>query len=193
MDPSPFLEFCEKFEIKHETSSPYNPKSDGLAEAGVKAMKALLSKLDSKFNSEDFKIALLSWRTTPRADGFSPSYGFFGRHLRTLLPDVRDRHIEELLQSSFHQSRLATAERQAVNAGGVALPPLAVGDRVTVQDPVSKRWMPGSNILGRMDHGRSYVPQSQHGAVLRRNRCFLRLDSTISTDLVETGPEPSDI
>ncbi|TRY79893.1 hypothetical protein TCAL_16079 [Tigriopus californicus] len=80
----------------------------------------------------------------------------------------------------------------AVNAGGVALLPLAVGDRVTVQDPVSKRWMPGSTILERMDHGRSYVLQSQHGAVLRRNRRFLCLDSTISTDLVETGPEPSD-
>ncbi|TRY80499.1 hypothetical protein TCAL_13164 [Tigriopus californicus] len=72
-----FLEFCEKFGVQHETSSPYHPKVNGLAEAGVEAMKTLLSMLDGKFNSEDFKIVLLSWRPTPRADAFSPPYGHF--------------------------------------------------------------------------------------------------------------------
>ena len=31
-----FLSFCEKFGIKHELASPYNPRSNGLAESGVK-------------------------------------------------------------------------------------------------------------------------------------------------------------
>ncbi|XP_059097955.1 uncharacterized protein K02A2.6-like [Tigriopus californicus] len=58
----PFLKFCKKFGIKNETSSPYHPQSNGLAEAGIKAMKTLLFKLDGKYNSEDFRIALLLWR-----------------------------------------------------------------------------------------------------------------------------------
>ncbi|XP_059097954.1 uncharacterized protein K02A2.6-like [Tigriopus californicus] len=41
----PFLKFCKKLGIKHETSSPYHPQSNGLAEAGIETMKTLLSKL----------------------------------------------------------------------------------------------------------------------------------------------------
>ena len=34
-----FSTFCQKHDIRHELSAPYNPKSNGLAEAGVSQLK----------------------------------------------------------------------------------------------------------------------------------------------------------
>ena len=63
---SEFAEFCEMNEIKHETSSPYNPQSNGLAEAAVKNAKTLLTKCH--MTKEDFQRALNHWRNFPRED-----------------------------------------------------------------------------------------------------------------------------
>ena len=40
----PFRDWCQKNNIKHELSAPYNPKSNGLAESAVKNVKFLLAK-----------------------------------------------------------------------------------------------------------------------------------------------------
>ena len=37
-----FSRFCVSHNIRHEVSAPYNPKSNGLAEAGVKSVKNIL-------------------------------------------------------------------------------------------------------------------------------------------------------
>ena len=55
-----FLAFCAHNGIKHELSSPYNPESNGLAEAAVKNIKTLINhchKLD-----EDLQLAIAAWR-----------------------------------------------------------------------------------------------------------------------------------
>ena len=39
-----FSRFCSSHGITHEISAPYNPKSNGLAEAGVKLVKNILGK-----------------------------------------------------------------------------------------------------------------------------------------------------
>eukprot|EP00094_Tigriopus_californicus_P012821 TCALIF_12396-PA protein Name:"Protein of unknown function" AED:0.48 eAED:0.48 QI:0/0/0/0.5/1/1/2/0/108 len=74
-------------------SKPLASLVNGSAESAVKSMKDLITKLGGRINSEEFKMASLSWRVTPYANGFGPAYGFNGRHLRALLPDVRDPHI----------------------------------------------------------------------------------------------------
>ena len=40
----PFKQWCKENNIKHEVSSPYNPKSNGLAEAAVKNVKNIIAK-----------------------------------------------------------------------------------------------------------------------------------------------------
>ena len=39
-----FSQFCDRHGIKHELSSPYNPESNGLAEAAVKNTKAIITR-----------------------------------------------------------------------------------------------------------------------------------------------------
>ncbi len=53
----PFQAFCKEHGINHETSSPYNPQSNGQAEAAVKNTKTLLKKVN--YNWADFNKALL--------------------------------------------------------------------------------------------------------------------------------------
>ncbi|XP_059092227.1 uncharacterized protein LOC131887614 [Tigriopus californicus] len=72
----PFTAFCEELGIIHETSSPYNPRSNGLAEEAIKNMKSLLKKSGASITSRTFQESLLAWRVTPRADGFSPAFVF---------------------------------------------------------------------------------------------------------------------
>ena len=79
-----FSAFCADNGIKHELSSPYNPESNGLAEAAVKNIKTLINrchKLD-----EDLQLAIAAWRNMARADSVSPSQLFFGRRQRQQLP-----------------------------------------------------------------------------------------------------------
>ena len=59
-----FSAFCSNNGIKHELSSPYNPESNGLAEAAVKNIKTLINrchKLD-----ENLQLAIAAWRNTGR-------------------------------------------------------------------------------------------------------------------------------
>ena len=55
-----FKQFCNKHGIQHELSSPYNPESNGLAEAAVKNLKSLV--LRSQANKEDLQRAIATWR-----------------------------------------------------------------------------------------------------------------------------------
>ena len=82
----PFEDFCKELSISHELASAYNPQSNGLAEAAVKQMKFLIDKCQA--GKEDFEMALLQWRNTPRKDGSTPAAIFFHRHQRTSIPTL---------------------------------------------------------------------------------------------------------
>ena len=78
-----FKDYCGLHHIIHSTSSPYNPRSNGLAESAVKAAKHLLLK-SSNFN--EFQNALLAWQNTPTSgEAFSPAEKFFKRRQRSEL------------------------------------------------------------------------------------------------------------
>ena len=74
----PFDEYCKRKGIVHETSSPYNPRSNGHAEAAVKAAKHLLLKT----RPTEFPSALAAWRNTAKEDKPSPNELMFCRKVR---------------------------------------------------------------------------------------------------------------
>ena len=85
-----FQQFCHRNSIKHTTSAPYHPSSNGLAERAVRTVKDGLRKIANG------PLYLLTYRITPhQTTGQSPSELMFGRRLQTALdlpkPDLHSR------------------------------------------------------------------------------------------------------
>ena len=64
----PFDNYCKNKGIIHELSSPYNPQSNGHAEASVKIAKHLLLKSPGS----GFPAALAAWRNTRQRNQTKP-------------------------------------------------------------------------------------------------------------------------
>eukprot|EP00094_Tigriopus_californicus_P014142 TCALIF_13697-PA protein Name:"Protein of unknown function" AED:0.33 eAED:0.33 QI:0/0/0/0.66/1/1/3/0/304 len=148
-----FTEFCPERNILHELSSPYNPRSNGLAEAAVKAVKFLLGKCNDA--GENFPAALLKHRNTAREDGFSPAESLWGRQQRTLLPGLPghkfDRDEFKTVRSASRQYKRNVNDRSAHD-----LSILRVGTKVLMQHQVSNAWYANGTISGVLESGHSY-------------------------------------
>ena len=99
---SEFAFFCQAHGVTHELSSPYNPESNGLAEAAVKNMKSLVLRCKAK--GENLSHALAAWRNMTRQDGTSPAQLFFGRRQRLGLPMLPELLHQSMVDPSSHDS-----------------------------------------------------------------------------------------
>ena len=75
-----FSKFAEEWGFTHLTTSAHYPQSNGEAERAVQTTKDLITK------SEDPYLALLSYRTTPLDNGYTPAQLLMGSKLRSTLP-----------------------------------------------------------------------------------------------------------
>lgn len=166
---SDFTEFCKTHGIRHETSSPYNPKSNGLAEAAVKNCKMLLLKCP---DDASMRNALLEFRNTPRMDGSSPAQRFFGRRQRTTIPALpAARSSINIDDSNSAKEKL----HQNIQQPGYVLPDLKIGDRVRVQNPITRRWDQLGTIIEVLPNGRSYnIRLHEDDTKVRRSRRFIK-------------------
>ena len=108
-----FREFCESNNVIHVRTTPYHPKSNGLAERAVRTFKerykaARANKTDADLALQRF---LISYRNTPqKSTGRAPAEILLGRKLRTKLdllkPDTA-RQIDYSLmkQKIYHDKR----------------------------------------------------------------------------------------
>ncbi|UYV63681.1 SETMAR [Cordylochernes scorpioides] len=136
-----FKEFAHDYGFTHVTSSPRYPQSNGFIESFVKIVKERISK------SKDPYLALLAYRATPLANGFSPAELSMGR--RKLFKGKKQKYY-------FYRAK-----------GVRELPPLDVNDRVWLTDLKT----PGV-IISKADTPRSYMVDTPRGRV-RRNRFHL--------------------
>ena len=191
-----FKSFCHRNGIDTDKSSPYHPKSNGIAEQTVKEMKKLVHCLtkSGKIDEEEWTKAMLVYVNTPRRPlNKSPSELMFGRDVRDgisvledLLTPEHRQAIERRVQAiKEHQLSLQKADR---------LPELDHGQRVAVQDKDTKKWSRFGNVVGK-PRKRSYHVKMDSGAVVWRNRRFLKpmpmprpTDSTPSTPSMVTPP-----
>ncbi|UYV66753.1 K02A2.6-like [Cordylochernes scorpioides] len=81
-----FKEFAHDNGFTHVTSSPRYPQSNGFIDSFVKIVKERISK------SKDPYLALLAYRATPLANGFSPAELSMGRRVRTTIPTPTKQH-----------------------------------------------------------------------------------------------------
>lgn len=163
-----FADWCSDHWIRHETSSPYYPQSNGLAEAAVKAVKHLKKKCVLK--GEPFSVALLEWRNTPRADGISPAQAFLGRRQRTRLPGIIPKAS---WWDDVGVTRTLDADKLVKNDKARPLKIFEVGQLVYVQSPKTKTWDEQGTILALCESGHSYFIQMPE-KIIRRNRRFIR-------------------
>ena len=102
-----FVHFLHQNGIKHNTSTPYHPASNGLAECAVKIVKRGLKKVISgDINSRLAKV-LLTYCISPQSTtGVSPSELLVGRRLRTRLDLLKPNTaatVEEKQLKQKHQ------------------------------------------------------------------------------------------
>ena len=160
---SEFMQFAKTYDFIHRTSSPYHPQGNGEAERAVQTMKRLLTSNDSLHE------ALLQYRSTPLANGYSPAELLFGRRIRTLVPcadeslepkwpDIHVIRKTEMQNKQYQQYNYDSRHRAK------PLPTLSPGTEVFVTDQNKKA------VVKNQLTDRSYSVQTDNGASYRRNR-----------------------
>lgn len=134
----------------------------------MRTVKSLLEK------EGDFHKALLAYRATPLAQGFSPSQLLMGRRIRTSVPvspALLQPQWPDLQTFRTKDAALKLQQQQVYNRRHrtQTLPPLQPGQQVWVR-PTNTR----GTVVGPTHTPRSYEVEMAEGGQLRRNRSHLR-------------------
>ena len=163
-----FAKFLSGLGIKHTTSSPGYPRSNGFIEQHIQMVKNMLSKSS---NTRSFQEVLADLRTTRIGMGLpSPAEILHGRNLMTRAQaEIDIKAIRSVLQERQLKMMLDhDMGRRAKKAR-----PLVVGERCHVLGPGNK-WF-DAFITGITDSGRSYETQVEAtGKQFTRNRSHIR-------------------
>ena len=163
-----FAKFLSGLGIKHTTSSPGYPRSNGFIERHIQTVKNMLSKSS---NTRSFQEVLAYLRTTHIGTGLpSPAEILHGRNLTTRAQaEIDIKAIRSVLQEK--QLKMMPDHDTSRRAKKARL--LVVGERCHVLGPGNK-WI-DAFITGITDSGRSYETQVEAtGKQLMRNRSHIR-------------------
>ena len=163
-----FAKFLSGLGIKHTTSSPGYPHSNGFIERHIQTVKNMLSK---SLNTRFFQEVLADLRTTRIGTGLpSPAEILHGRNLTTMAQvEIDIKAIRSVLQE--RQLKMTLDHDMSRRAKKVR--PLVVGERYHVLGPGNK-WI-DVFVTGITDSGRSYETQVEAtGGQLLRNRSHIR-------------------
>ena len=159
-----FAKFLSGLGIKHTTSSPGYPRSNGFIEWHIQTVKNMLSKSS---NTQSFQEVLADLRTTRIGMGLpSPAEILLTTRAQA---EINIKAIRSVLQERQLKMTLDhDTSRRARKAR-----PLVVGERCHVLGPGNK-WI-DAFITGITDSGRSYETQVEAtGGQLTRNRSHIR-------------------
>ena len=174
-----FTDALNRWGVEWRPSSPHFPRSNGHAEASVKAVKSLVLKCapSGDLNSEVFLQGLLELRNTPDATGLSPAQVVFGHQLRSIVPAHRSSFQPRwttAIEARNRQAEIDEKTKQYHDEGAHPLKPIHIGESVRIQNPVSSLWDRVGTVVS-IGHHRDYRIKLAGGAVMWRNRRFLRL------------------
>ena len=163
-----FSSYLTGLGIRHTTSSPNYPRSNGFIERQIQTVKRLIEKVNSSGRSH--QEALTGLRAQPLGDGLpSPSEILHGRSLVTRkasqvdLTAVRQSLIA--LQAKYTKSHDKAKRTKTQRA-------LVIGEEVYFLSGKNE-WQIGI-VTGTTDTGRSYNILTDEGTSLRRNRSHLK-------------------
>jgi transposase InsO family protein len=173
-----FKEFMQQNGIRHVTSSPYHPASNGLAERHIQTFKSALKKDASDDIQQQLSRFLFHYRSTPHTTtGTSPAQLLMGRRLRTHLDLLRPSLDARVCSSQTRQKAdhdQSSRERQ-----------FNIGDPVFVRDfGSSSRWTSG--VIAAIRGPVSYTVQLDDDRLVRRHVDHVR------TRTVQLAPQNDD-
>ena len=155
-----FKGFLQANGIRHTTSAPYHPASNGLAERAVQVVKKGLKKVTSGSMTSRLAKVLFTYRITPHSTtGISPAELLLGRQPRTRLDLLRPNtaaRVEgrQLAQKEQHDSKSRSRLFEK-------------GDHVMVRNQsAGPKWLPG--VIVERSGPVSFHVQLEDG---RRRRC----------------------
>ena len=101
-----FQHFLTMNGIKHITSAPYHPSTNGLEERAVQIVKkGLKNATEGSIRSRIAKV-LLTYRTTPHSTtGSTPAFLLFGRNPRTRLDLLKPNTAEQIESKQLTQKK----------------------------------------------------------------------------------------
>ena len=163
-----FSSYLTGLGIRHTTSSPNYPRSNGFIERQIQTMKRLIEKANSCERSH--QEALTSLRAQPLGDGLpSPSEILHGRSLVTRKASPVDLTVVHqsliALQAKYTKSHDKAKRAKTQRA-------LVIGEEVYFLSGKNE-WQIGI-VTGSTDTGRSYNILTDEGTSLRRNRSHLK-------------------
>ena len=165
-----FAKFVKAYGIKHVTSSPTYPQSNGLAEKAVQTIKKMRTKCEEA--GDDIYLALLDLRNTPRDDVTgSPMQRLQGRRAQTRLPTADSLLIPSSSQPTVvHDKMMEYRRKQKLyhDRGSKSLQEFKPHDAVRVWTP--EGWKP-AELQREHDQPNSFIIKAgTEGRMYRRNR-----------------------
>ena len=178
-DSGEYAKFANDWGFSISTSSPTFPRSNREVERAVQTAKSILKK------EKDQAKALLAYRSTPLACGYSPAQLLMGRNIRSTVPTFPAHLKPQLpnvkkLRQQEHESRL----QQQVNVNkrhrAAPLGTLSPGTKVHI----TSHDQPGT-VIEKAEAPRSYIIETPTKDI-RRNCEHLvstRTSSKVTTEI----------
>ena len=161
---SEFRDFMSRNGIKHVTSAPYHPASNGLAERAVQSFKLGIKRITEGSLQDRLSKFLFTYRITPHSTtGVAPAELLMGRRLRSrldlLYPDLQTCvETQQLKQKQQHDS---TKPLRSFLPGDTVF---AQNFRVSNSEP---KWLPATVVV--VTGPLSYQVELQDGSTVRRH------------------------
>ena len=180
-DSGEYAKFANDWGFSISTSSPKFPRSNGEAERAVQTAKSILKK------EKDQAKALLAYRSTPLACGYSPAQLLMGRNIRSTVPTF-PAHLKpqlpdvEKLRQREHESRLQQQVNFNKRHRAAPLGTLSPGTKVHI----TSHDQPGT-VVGKAEAPRSYIIETPTKDI-RRNREHL-----VPLEPVPKSPQKSSV
>ncbi|KAK3107148.1 hypothetical protein FSP39_008158 [Pinctada imbricata] len=169
-----FKQFMKENGIRHITSAPYHPRTNGQADRFVQTFKRTMKSADK--HSENLTAFLSKYRTTPHATtNETPSMRLYGRNIRTVL-DLMKPNTTEIVKRKQHI---------APKHVGSEIREFTQGQEVAVHDyrQGGNKW--ASGIIAEQTGPLSYKIDTENGSIWRRH-----VDQIRSANAKIDKPEP---
>ena len=180
-DSKEMQEFHAEWNIFHNTSLPYNSRSNGQVERSVQTLKHSLIKAEE--DGYDLYDVLLDYRITPTSGLPSPAELLMGRKLRSTIP-ANSSKLEpkfDICQATKELERRQRNQKEYANKHTKPLQILKESAKVWFRQKMSEPWKKGT-VVKVGPQLRTYGIHSENGAIYPRNRFFIRPDRTQEQD-----------